>query len=170
MILGRGAAVGLNPQEGRKSFRKRSVCLWKCNRVRALPSYSSFLSSVLSARNLLRNVATSLCAVQFSRLLTHLPSFSTSLFFLPSDFGQEIRFLMHIRRELNVTRDVFQQIDPLAMLLPSDFGAKHPSPSFDMRVYVQGKSWPVGGLARNKVGCWTWSRFSVCLLKLPVLD
>lgn len=50
----------------KKSFRKLSVCLWKFNRVCALPIYSPFFSSVLSARNLLRNVPTSpaLCTSQ----------------------------------------------------------------------------------------------------------
>lgn len=67
LILSRSAAVDLHSQgKKKKSFRKLSVCLWKFDRVCALPIYSPFFSSVLSARNLLRNVPTSpaLCTSQ----------------------------------------------------------------------------------------------------------
>lgn len=102
------------------------------------PFIPHFSSSVLSARNLLRNVPHIPCALHFSRHFTRLP-FYTLLFF-PTDFGLEIRFLLHIPRELNVIGDVFEQIDPFEGLLAHDVFGRYKSSSFVTGVEIKQNS------------------------------
>lgn len=87
-----------------------------------------------------RNVPTSpsLCSSQgISSTFPLSPLFFNIIVFLPSVFSHNIRFLTHILQELNVIRDVFEQIGPLEGLLVYDFGAKYKSTSFVMRVQIE---------------------------------
>lgn len=69
--------------------------------------------------------------------------------FHPTYVSDKFRFLIHTLRELMFIWDVFEQIGPLKGLLVYNLGAKYEGLSFVTRVYIQIRSWPVGGICHK---------------------